>query len=124
MCAADRGPLQDISFPPQSELRVNGGEVKANLRGLKNKPGSTRPADITSALRFKPSHYLNNVDFTYALTNKVSFPHNDHEELHMRLMSGFRVCFRHELTKNPYRNTTLPPTSARSLLSRLWPPPS
>ncbi len=62
--------LQDISFPHQSELKVNGIEVKANLRGLKNKPGSTRPADITNALRFKPQSYPNSLEFTYALTTK------------------------------------------------------
>ena len=38
----------DIAFPYQVEVRVNLDEVKSNLRGLKNKPGTTRPADITS----------------------------------------------------------------------------
>lgn len=66
------GP-QDISFPHSSELKVNGGEVKANLRGLKKKPGSTRPVDITNYLRLKGS-YVNNVEFTYALTGKVTTP--------------------------------------------------
>lgn len=70
-CAGDSSGVQHISFPHQSELKVNGGDFKANLRGLKNKPGSTRPADITSALRLRSS-YTNNVDFTYALTTKVS----------------------------------------------------
>ncbi|KAJ4232087.1 E3 SUMO-protein ligase pli1 [Fusarium solani] len=68
-CAGDSTGMQDIAFPHQSELKVNGGEIKANLRGLKNKPGSTRPVDITKALRLRP-HYTNNVEFTYALTNK------------------------------------------------------
>lgn len=70
-CAAGNTGVQDICFPYQSELKVNGGEVKANLRGLKNKPGSTRPADITTHLRLKPATYNNNVEFTYALTSKV-----------------------------------------------------
>lgn len=61
---------QDISFPHQSEIKVNGDEVKANLRGLKNKPGSTRPADITTYLRLKPATYQNRIEFTYALTTK------------------------------------------------------
>lgn len=70
-CAGEnRGP-QDIAFPHQSEVKVNGGEVKANLRGLKNKPGSTRPVDITKELRLKVLHYTNNVELTYALTSKV-----------------------------------------------------
>ncbi|OBT48296.1 hypothetical protein VE00_01170 [Pseudogymnoascus sp. WSF 3629] len=43
-CSSDPGTMrQEISFPHQSEIKVNGGDVKANLRGLKNKPGSTRP---------------------------------------------------------------------------------
>lgn len=69
-CASDNTGVHDIAFPHQSELRVNGGDIKANLRGLKNKPGSTRPVDITSSLRLRPN-YSNNIEFTYALTNKV-----------------------------------------------------
>ncbi|KAF4945207.1 hypothetical protein FSARC_14480 [Fusarium sarcochroum] len=69
-CAGETIGTQDVAFPHQSELKVNGGEIKANLRGLKNKPGSTRPVDITKALRLR-SKYTNNVDFTYALTSKA-----------------------------------------------------
>ena len=60
----------DINFPHQIEIRVNLDEVKANLRGLKGKPGSTRPVDITPLLR-KRSGYDNTLNVTYALTNKV-----------------------------------------------------
>ena len=60
----------DITFPHQIEIRVNLDEVKANLRGLKGKPGSTRPADITPLLR-KRAGYENTLNVTYALTNKV-----------------------------------------------------
>jgi E3 SUMO-protein ligase PIAS1 len=70
-CAGDNHGQQDIAFPHQSEIKVNGGEVKANLRGLKNKPGSTRPVDITEELRLKIPQYSNNVEMTYALTSKV-----------------------------------------------------
>ncbi|KAK0623225.1 PINIT domain-containing protein [Immersiella caudata] len=69
-CAAGNTGQQDIAFPHQAELKVNGGEIKANLRGLKNKAGSTRPVDITDSLRLRPSTYTNSVDFTYALTSK------------------------------------------------------
>jgi E3 SUMO-protein ligase PIAS1 len=69
-CAGDGHGVQDIIFPHQSEIKVNGGEIKANLRGLKNKPGSTRPVDITNFLRFR-QNYSNNVEFTYALTTKA-----------------------------------------------------
>ncbi|KAK4455970.1 E3 SUMO-protein ligase pli1 [Podospora aff. communis PSN243] len=69
-CAAGNTGEQDIAFPHQAELKVNGDEIKANLRGLKNKAGSTRPVDITGSLRLRPSSYINSVDFTYALTSK------------------------------------------------------
>ncbi|KAJ6441669.1 SUMO ligase SizA [Purpureocillium lavendulum] len=68
-CAGDPNGLQDVSFPHQSELKVNKVDVKANLRGLKNKPGSTRPVDITKDLHLRSS-YINTVEFTYALTQK------------------------------------------------------
>lgn len=75
-CAADTGLNQfsrsDITFPHQVELKVNLDEVKANLRGLKNKPGTTRPADITNYIR-KRSGYPNQIILTYALTQKVFF---------------------------------------------------
>lgn len=61
----------DISFPHQVEIKINGDDVKANLRGLKNKVGSTRPADITSLLR-RRAGYENSMAVTYALTNRVS----------------------------------------------------
>ena len=74
-CAAEssHAPFihSDIAFPHQVELKCNLDEVKANLRGLKNKPGSTRPADITNFLR-KKGGYPNNLQMTYALTTKVS----------------------------------------------------
>ncbi|KAI4142195.1 MAG: hypothetical protein LQ340_007418, partial [Diploschistes diacapsis] len=70
----------DVSFPNQVELRVNGTEVRANLRGLKNRPGSTRPADITDLIR-KSASYENSLVITYALTNK----HNPAEDLVKRL---------------------------------------
>ncbi|BCR89068.1 SUMO ligase siz1 [Aspergillus chevalieri] len=75
-CAADTGLNQytksDVAFPHQVELKANLDEVKANLRGLKNKPGTTRPADVTSHIRKKPG-YQNNIVMTYALTQKKFF---------------------------------------------------
>ncbi|KAI1502273.1 PINIT domain-containing protein [Biscogniauxia marginata] len=70
LCAGDNEGVQEIVFPHQSEIKVNGGDIKANLRGLKGKPGSTRPVDITDSLRLKQYNYTNNVEFTYALTQK------------------------------------------------------
>jgi hypothetical protein len=68
-----------ISFPTQVELRCNGKDPGANLKGVKGKNGttkygSTRPADITSLLRKKEPAFRNEVELTYALTNKVRSP--------------------------------------------------
>ena len=59
----------DISFPNQIELKVNQEDIKANFKGLKNKPGSTKPTDITSFVR-KHATYKNEIAFCYALTTK------------------------------------------------------
>lgn len=76
-CAADSGLNQytksDIAFPHQVELKANSNEVKANLRGLKNRPGTTQPADVTKYIRTKSALYSNSIVMTYALTQKASF---------------------------------------------------
>ena len=95
-CASD--PLSpfsraDIAFPYQVEIKVNMDEIKANLRGLKNKPGSTRPADITDLLR-KRAGYENTMTVTYALTQKKFYlivnlvRQHPVEELVAKLKSG------------------------------------
>ena len=58
-----------VSFPNQIELKVNDMEVKSNFKGLKNKPGSTKPADITSSIKKFHGH-PNTIHLTYALTTK------------------------------------------------------
>lgn len=60
----------DVAFPNQLEVRVNQEEVKSNYKGLKNKPGTTKPADITEFVR-KLAGYQNQLQITYALTTKV-----------------------------------------------------
>ena len=60
----------DIAFPNQTEMRVNGMEVRTNFRGLKNRVGSTRPADVTDLVRKIPN-YENSVTATYPLQHKV-----------------------------------------------------
>ena len=72
-CAAEGKPAE-IAFPHQVELKCNDNEIKANLRGLKNKPGSTLPVDITTYLRKKSAGLQNSIEMTYALTQKVCFP--------------------------------------------------
>jgi E3 SUMO-protein ligase PIAS1 len=64
----------DIAFPSQIEVKVNDAEVKANYKGLKNKPGSTRPVDITNFVRTKVANQRNSLLITYALTQKASQP--------------------------------------------------
>lgn len=59
----------DVAFPNQIEVKVNDNDVKANFKGLKNKAGSTKPADITSLVR-KYQAQQNTVQVTYALTTK------------------------------------------------------
>lgn len=62
----------DIAFPQQVEVKVNEQVVPSSqLKGLKNKPGSTRPPDVTQL--FNQSHTNSNeVAITYALTTKAS----------------------------------------------------
>jgi E3 SUMO-protein ligase PIAS1 len=57
----------DVAFPQQCEIKVHNDVVQWNTRGLKNKPGTTRPADITKYTKYSS----NTLTFTYALTAKV-----------------------------------------------------
>ncbi|KAI9672430.1 MAG: SUMO ligase siz1 [Trizodia sp. TS-e1964] len=82
----------DIVFPVQSELHINGEDMKANLRGLKNKPGTTRPVDITSLLK-KAENARNEVKLTYALTQKAVNLVKSHsaEELSQKVAQGKKI---------------------------------
>jgi len=59
----------DVAFPNQIEVKVNNDDVKSNFKGLKNKPGSTKPADVTEFIR-KTAGYANQISVCYALTTK------------------------------------------------------
>lgn len=111
--AADNGLTHyspsDIAFPHQVELKVNHDDVKANLRGLKNKPGTTRPADITNFIRKKVG-YVNTVTMTYALTQKV-VPYSSHAN-------------RSQIANINTRNSSLSLTSCKSILWKNWLPSS
>ena len=61
--------LSDVAFPAQIEVKMNQEEIKSNYKGLKNKPGTTKPADLTNFLRKQP-RYPNNLQISYALTTK------------------------------------------------------
>jgi E3 SUMO-protein ligase PIAS1 len=63
-------PLQDIAFPQNIEIKANDQEIRTNTKGVKGKPGSTRPVDITAFLK-KQSSASNSISITYALTTKV-----------------------------------------------------
>jgi E3 SUMO-protein ligase PIAS1 len=62
-------PPIDVAFPSQIEVKINGDDVRSNFKGLKNKPGSTKPADITDKIR-RNTGYGNIIAITYALTSK------------------------------------------------------
>lgn len=71
-CAKVSDPgRQDISFPQQSEIKVNGEVNRKSLRGIKNKPGTTRPLDVTDWMRLKAPKYPNDIEFIYALTREA-----------------------------------------------------
>lgn len=57
----------EVSFPQHVEIKINNIELKANLKGLKNKPGTAVPPDITDLL-FKDVSSENKITVTYALT--------------------------------------------------------
>jgi len=60
----------DIAFPSQIEVKVNQDEVRKSFKGLKNKPGTTKPVDITDLIRKTPNAQ-NLIQVTYALTKEV-----------------------------------------------------
>lgn len=75
-CALDSKSTSEqvICFPnmPDSKvdmLRVNGAEIKANLKGLKKKPGTTKPADITDYLHQVPNT-TNTIFLVYAQSSQ------------------------------------------------------
>ncbi|SSD62168.1 uncharacterized protein SCODWIG_03930 [Saccharomycodes ludwigii] len=58
----------DIQFPFPVEIRVNTNLIKDNLRGIKNNPGTVKPADLSAFLNLSTSN--NNVlNIIYACTS-------------------------------------------------------
>jgi E3 SUMO-protein ligase PIAS1 len=62
-----------VAFPQQIDVKVNGTVLTANFKGLKNKPGSTKPSDITPYLKRNQPHQSNTVAITYAMTTRKFF---------------------------------------------------
>lgn len=89
-CAVDPGHFPrpiDIAFPSQVEVKVNDEVFQGNLRGIKKKSGTTRPADITPFIT-KQHGFPNRIMLTYAATDKVwkfFFCHGDAGELGLML---------------------------------------
>jgi E3 SUMO-protein ligase PIAS1 len=59
-----------IEFPAHAEIRCNGSVVNANLRGIKNKPGTINPPDITSQSILMQG-VTNKIDVTFAETRSA-----------------------------------------------------
>lgn len=58
-----------MEFPHVCEIKISGRVLEANLRGMKNKPGTVSPANITRLCRLEPAEY-NKVEFIYANSPK------------------------------------------------------
>jgi hypothetical protein len=63
--------LCPIEFPPTCEIRVNGMALNANTKGLKKKPGTAPPADLSKVV--KPSA-ANRLEMIYV--NSTANPTN------------------------------------------------
>lgn len=58
----------NIEFPIPLEIYVNGAQLKENVKGIKGKPGTARPANITKLISRSPS--LNKIEMVYAGSKK------------------------------------------------------
>ncbi|KAG0236828.1 SUMO ligase siz1, partial [Mortierella sp. GBA43] len=69
-CWADATtPPMLMEFPHVCEIKVNGRVLEANLRGMKNKPGTVAPANITRLFRSETADH-NKIEFVYANSSK------------------------------------------------------
>jgi len=57
---------ETIQFPSPNEIQMNNQIVKANVKGIKNKKGTTKPVDITPYL--KSDNSINIFQYIYAFT--------------------------------------------------------
>jgi len=53
-----------VEFPSTVEIRCNGNQISANLRGIKNRPGTVNPPDLTPHAILMPG-VNNRVDITF-----------------------------------------------------------
>ncbi|KAF8213099.1 PINIT domain-containing protein [Mycena galopus ATCC 62051] len=61
-----------IEFPPTCEVRVNGVQLGANLKGLKKKPGTAPPPDMSKYIRLTTA--TNKVEMMYVNTQQPVQP--------------------------------------------------
>ncbi|KAJ7244748.1 PINIT domain-containing protein [Mycena haematopus] len=61
-----------IEFPPTCEVRVNGVQLGANLKGLKKKPGTAPPPDLSKYIRLTTA--TNKVEMMYVNTQQPVQP--------------------------------------------------
>ncbi|CEP62873.1 uncharacterized protein LALA0_S06e05820g [Lachancea lanzarotensis] len=64
---ADTSVPSSIQFPHPNDISFNGITLKDNVRGLKNRPGTAKPADLTPYLRTFTENHL---QLTYAFTKE------------------------------------------------------
>jgi E3 SUMO-protein ligase PIAS1 len=57
-----------IEFPPTCEVRVNNVQLGANLKGLKKKPGTAPPPDLSKYIRLTTA--TNKVELMYVNTQQ------------------------------------------------------
>ncbi|KAI0698443.1 PINIT domain-containing protein [Cerioporus squamosus] len=62
-----------IEFPPTCEVRVNGTQLNANLKGLKKKPGTAPPPDLAKVVRMNQSS-TNRVEIIYVNSQQPTPP--------------------------------------------------
>ena len=54
-----------IEFPAHADIRCNGSSVQANLRGIKNRPGTINPPDVTAQIMMMQG-VQNKIDVTFS----------------------------------------------------------
>ncbi|KAI9065812.1 hypothetical protein FKP32DRAFT_1646795 [Trametes sanguinea] len=62
-----------IEFPPTCEVRVNGVQLGANLKGLKKKPGTAPPPDLGKSVRLVHGQ-TNRVEMIYVNSQQPTAP--------------------------------------------------
>ncbi|TCD69924.1 SUMO ligase siz1 [Steccherinum ochraceum] len=62
-----------IDFPPTCEVRVNSVQLQANLKGMKKKPGTAPPPDLTKSIRLTPNAQ-NRIEMIYVNSQQPVTP--------------------------------------------------